>query len=74
LAAVTAGLAIAPLPRSTVRGDLKAFGDEVGLPPIGHFEIELRRASRATGPLFDALHDHIVNNFRGYDNAAVAAA
>jgi DNA-binding transcriptional LysR family regulator len=70
-AAVMGGLAIAPLPRSIVKGDLKALGEEVGLPAIGHFELELRRASSATGPLFDALASHIVNNFRGYD--AVAA-
>jgi len=54
-----------------VKGDLKVLGEEVGLPAIGHFELELRRASASTGPLFDALASHIVNNFRGYD--AVAA-
>jgi DNA-binding transcriptional LysR family regulator len=70
LAAVRAGLALAPFPLSTVRGDLKVFGEESGLPPIGHFEIELRRGAGATGPLYDALASHVVNNFRGYDEAA----
>lgn len=72
VAAIMAGLAIAPLPKSTVQGDLKVFGEESGLPPIGHYEIELRRAATATGPLFDALASHIENNFRGYAAAAAA--
>lgn len=70
LAALMAGLAVAPLPRSTVTGDLKIFGAESGLPPIGNLGIELRRAPGATGPLFDALSDHIESNFRGYQAAA----
>jgi DNA-binding transcriptional LysR family regulator len=72
LAAVMGGLAVAPFPASTVKGDLKVFGDESGLPPIGHFEVELKRGASASGPLFDALASHIINNFRGAD-AAVAA-
>jgi DNA-binding transcriptional LysR family regulator len=70
LAAVMAGLALAPLPKSTVQGDLKEFGEEVGLPAIGHFEIELKRSAAATGPLFDTLASHIETNFRGYEAAA----
>ena len=70
-AAVMGGLAIAPFPRTIVKGDLKVLGEESGLPAIGNFELELRRSAKATGPLFDALASHIVNNFRGYD--AVAA-
>jgi DNA-binding transcriptional LysR family regulator len=67
LAAVMGGLAIAPLPLSSVKGDLKIVDEEAGLPAIGHYEIELRRAGSARGPLFDALESHIVNNFRAYD-------
>jgi DNA-binding transcriptional LysR family regulator len=70
LAAVMGGLAIAPFPLSSVKGDLKVIGEEAGLPAIGHFEIELRRSAQATGPLFDALENHIVNNFRAYDSKA----
>lgn len=70
LAAVMAGLAIAPFPRSSARGDLKVFGDEVGLPRIGHFEIELHHAPSARGPLFDAITCHIERNFRGDEVAA----
>jgi DNA-binding transcriptional LysR family regulator len=72
LAAIMAGLAIAPLPKSIVHGDLKVLGEETGLPVIGHFDIELRRASNAKGPLFDGLATHIENNFRGYAAAAAA--
>ena len=70
LAAIMAGLAIAPLPRSTMQGDVKAFGEEAGLPPLGYFEIELRRASAAKGALYDTLVQHIENNFRSSDVAA----
>jgi hypothetical protein len=70
-AAVMGGLAVAPFPRSIVKGDLKVLGEEIGLPTIGNFELELKRAANATGPLFDALASHIVSNFRGYE--AVAA-
>jgi DNA-binding transcriptional LysR family regulator len=70
LVAVRGGLAIAPFPRSSVAGDLKNIGDEAGLPRIGRFEIELHRAPGAKGPLYDAIVDHIENNFRGYEMAA----
>jgi DNA-binding transcriptional LysR family regulator len=70
LAAVMAGLAIAPLPRSTIKGDLRVLGAESGLPSIGHYEIELHRAISAKGALFDALVHHVETNFRGYDAAA----
>lgn len=70
LASVLGGLAIAPLPLSSVKGDLKILGEESGLPPIGHYEIELKRSAAATGPLFDALEAHIVNNFREHEARA----
>ena len=70
LAAVLGGLAIAPLPRSSVTGDLRILTEDAGLPPIGFFEIELKRSHAATGPLFDALANHIETNFRSYEIAA----
>jgi DNA-binding transcriptional LysR family regulator len=70
LAAVMAGLAIAPFPKSSATGDLKILGEESGLPPIGRYEIELHRSPSAKGALFDALISHIESNFRGYDVAA----
>ncbi len=70
LAAVLSGLALAPLPLSTVTGDLKVVGEEAGLPPIGFYEVELRRSPDASGPLVDALASHIENSFSGYSVAA----
>lgn len=70
LAAVLAGLAIAPLPRTVIGDDLKIVGEEAGLPLLGHYEIELRRSPVATGSLVDALVEHIETSFRGYDAAA----
>ena len=70
LAAVMGGLAVAPLPLSSVKGDLKVLSEE--LPPIGFYEIELRHGSGASGPLIDALTNHIINNFRSYDDAVAA--
>jgi DNA-binding transcriptional LysR family regulator len=70
LAAVLAGLAVAPLPRTVVMSDLKAFGEESGLPPLGHYELELRRGPSASGPLVEALSEHIESSFRSYDKAA----
>jgi DNA-binding transcriptional LysR family regulator len=67
LAAMMAGLAIAPVPLSAVKGDLKIVDAEAGLPPIGHYEIEVRRAAGARGPLYDALESHVVSNFRAYE-------
>jgi DNA-binding transcriptional LysR family regulator len=70
LAAVMAGLAVAPLPRTVVSGDLKIVGEEAGLPQLGHYEIELRRSPGAKGPLIDVLVEHIETSFRGYEAAA----
>jgi DNA-binding transcriptional LysR family regulator len=70
LAAVLAGLAIAPLPRMVIPPDLKVVGDEAGLPALGFYEIELRRAPTAQGPLIDVLVEHIQNNFQDCDVAA----
>lgn len=60
VATVMGGLAVAPFPFSSVKGDLKILGKESGLPPIGHFEIELKRSACAVGPLFDALETYVV--------------
>lgn len=70
LAAVMAGLAIAPFPRSSATKDLKVLGEESGLPAIGHFEIELHRSPSASGALFDALAQHIESNFSSKDGVA----
>ena len=63
VAAVLADLAVAPLPASVIDGELTAI-DESILPMIGHYEIQMMRASRASSPAIDALADHIVQSFR----------
>ncbi len=63
VAAVLADLAVAPLPASVIAGDLTAIDERV-LPVIGHYEIQMMRASRASGAAVDALADHIVQSFR----------
>jgi DNA-binding transcriptional LysR family regulator len=64
LAAVVAGLALAIFPRSAVGGELAVVGESSGLPSLGHCEIELRHSLSASGPLFDALAEQVVNTFR----------
>jgi hypothetical protein len=51
--------------------ELRIVGDDAGLPPLGHYEVELRRSPTANGPLIDVLMEHIESSFRLYD--AVAA-
>jgi len=50
-AAIIADLAIAPLPRSFVRGDMAILGEKEGLPELGGFDIRLVITERQTGPI-----------------------
>ena len=50
-AAISADLAIAPLPRSYVRPDMVVLGDKEGLPDLGSFDIRLAIGERASGPI-----------------------
>jgi DNA-binding transcriptional LysR family regulator len=72
LAPVLADLAVAPLPASLITGDLVRVDDR-GLPPIGHYEIELRVTARPTGPALDALAEHIRQSFASEPLATMAA-
>ncbi|MDK9697245.1 MAG: LysR substrate-binding domain-containing protein [Siculibacillus sp.] len=63
VAAVLADLAVAPLPRSVISGELVPI-DEKLLPAIGHYEIQLMTAARATGAAMEALSGHIVQSFQ----------
>jgi DNA-binding transcriptional LysR family regulator len=63
VAAVLADLAVAPVPKSVIEGELVAVDERV-LPVIGHYEIEMIRAPRAVGPAVAALAEHIVQSFR----------
>ena len=71
-AAVMGGLAVAPFPRSIVKGDLKVA--RRGGRTAADRSLRARAAARspmATGRCSTRSPSHIVNNFRGYD--AVAA-
>ena len=61
---VLAGLALAPLPLAIVPSGLKPFGEEDGLPPLGHSDLELRRNPLASGELVEAVADHVAADFR----------
>ncbi len=63
VAAVLADLAVAPLPRSVISGELVPI-DEKLLPAIGHYEIQLMASARASGPAMEALSGHIVQSFQ----------
>ena len=63
VAAVLADLAVAPLPKSVISGELVPI-DERLLPAIGHYEIQLMTAARATGAAMEALSGHIVQSFQ----------
>lgn len=62
VAAVLADLAVAPLPKSVLEGELVPI-DERLLPPIGHYEINMLRSTRASGAAVDALVGHILQSF-----------
>ncbi len=63
VAAVLADLAVAPLPKSVISGELVPI-DERLLPAIGHYEIQLMASARATGAAMEALSGHIVQSFQ----------
>lgn len=72
MAAVLADLAVAPLPRSVIEGELVPI-DERDLPPIGHYEVQMMRSPRANGAAIDALAGHIVQSFEQEESERLAA-
>jgi len=63
LAPVLAGLAVAPLPAVVLPAGVVPFGPKV-LPPIGYFDIALRRNPHAPDELTSAIVDHLGAYFR----------
>lgn len=63
-AAIQADLAIAPLPRYLVQGDLVALGDAEGLPELGHYNIGLQVVENASAPVL-AVAEHVRTAFVG---------
>ena len=61
-AAVLAGLAIAPLPRYLVQGDMVQLGERDGLPDLGHYDIGLQVIDSASAPVL-AVADHVRDAF-----------
>jgi DNA-binding transcriptional LysR family regulator len=57
-AAIQADLAIAPLPRYLVQGDLVALGESHGLPELGYYNIGLQVIDKASPPVL-AVADHV---------------
>lgn len=57
-----ADLAVAPFPASLVRPPLRRVGMEIGLPPLGDYQVRLIRRA-ACGPACDALAGHVANRF-----------
>jgi len=57
-AAIQADLAIAPLPRYLVQGDLVALGESHGLPELGYYNIGLQVIDNASPPVL-AVADHV---------------
>lgn len=74
LAAVSRGLAVGVMARSTLTADLVVLGADQGLPPLGHIQIAiLRNASRAS-PVTDELHNHIVESFASLERGDMGLA
>jgi DNA-binding transcriptional LysR family regulator len=69
IAPVLAGLAVAPLPKNIIDGDLVPIEDG-HLPSLGFYEIQVVRAPRATGQALDALVEHIQASFVAEARAA----
>jgi DNA-binding transcriptional LysR family regulator len=70
VAAVLADLAVAPLPKSVLDGDIIPVDDR-SLPAIGYYEIQIRTSPMASGPALEALASHIRQSF---EQEALAAA
>jgi DNA-binding transcriptional LysR family regulator len=63
--AIIADLAVAPLPRSFVGGDVVVLGPDSGLPEIGTYEIAMLVAPDADAPVLAAA-DHIRATFESF--------
>lgn len=69
-AAIQADLAIAPLPRYLVQGDLVALGDAENLPELGRYHIGLQVIEDASAPVL-AVAEYIRNAFVGLQQSGM---
>jgi DNA-binding transcriptional LysR family regulator len=58
--AVNAGLAVAVLPESAVRAEMRVLTSADGFPSLPHCDIALLRSERARSPIHEVLASHIV--------------
>ncbi len=63
LAAVKAGLAVAPVGASMLDNTLKTLGPEQGFPLLPFSEVRLHRAPSANTPIVDCFTDYVVDAF-----------
>ncbi|MGP4845991.1 LysR substrate-binding domain-containing protein [Marinobacter sp. 1Y8] len=61
-AAMEADLAIAPFPLGLIRKPLRQVAASAGLPPLGHYQIEMRSGAHRN-ELMDALSGYVVRAF-----------
>ena len=71
--AVSAGLAVAPIARSSMNSEMRVLTEADGFPPLPEVRISLFRASNAADPAINRLIDHIVQSFHQELPATVAA-
>ena len=64
-AAIMADLAVAPLPKSFIAGDMVELGPQDGLPEIGKFSLAMLVAPDASAPV-KAAADHIRATFETF--------
>lgn len=72
-AAVLADLAVAPLPKYLMKGDLVALTERDGLPDLGSYNIGLQIVANPSPPVL-AVADHVRAAFVSLDQAAAIAA
>ncbi len=62
--AVTSGLAITPIVRSSMTPDMRILTEEDGFPPLQEARISLYQAANAADPAIARLVDHIVQSYQ----------
>lgn len=72
-AAISADLAISPLPQSYAQGDLVILGEREGLPEIGEFDVRLVTAEKPSKPV-SVVAESIRNAYRDRSTKLVAVA
>lgn len=72
-AAISADLAISPLPQSYAQGDLTILGESEGLPEIGEFAVRLVTVEKPSRPVA-VVAESIRNAYRDRANALSVAA